>query len=148
MFAQLLIGTFMIGATVVLHALALDAIIRLTPAAETAVRRMKPARRHWKAVLLAFVVLCVYGAHVAEIWLWATLYYYAGAVSGFEDALYYSTTSFTTVGFGDFVLGKEWRLLGSIEAANGFMLFGWSTAFVFEVMSQLYRREGENIKTK
>jgi hypothetical protein len=38
-----------------------------------------------------------------------------------------------------------WRLLGAIEGANGFMLFGWSTAFTFEVLSHLYRKEGRDI---
>ena len=69
----------------------------------------------------------------------------AGEFDTLEAALYFSTSAFTTLGMGDVVLSDEWRLMGSIEAANGFLLFGWSTAFIFEVMSQLYRKEAEVI---
>ena len=55
----------------------------------------------------------------------------------FEAALYFSTTSFTTIGYGDVVLDKQWRLVSAIEGANGLLLFGWSTAFLFSVISRM-----------
>ena len=54
-----------------------------------------------------------------------------------KSALYFSTTSFTTIGYGDVVLDRQWRLLGAIEGANGLLLFGWSTAFLFSVTGRL-----------
>lgn len=51
------------------------------------------------------------------------------ALPDFESALYFSATSFTTLGYGDVVLDPKWRLFGAIERANGLLLFGWSTAF-------------------
>lgn len=146
MFIQLLIGTFMIGGTVVLHALALDIIIKNIRNIESTALRVE--HRAWKPFSLAAIVLAVFMAHVVEIWIWAALYFFVSAVPDFETALYFSTTAFTTVGFGNVMPAHDWQLLGAIEGANGFMLFGWSTAFTFEVLSQLYRKEGETIRDK
>lgn len=144
MFTQLLIGTVIIGATVALHALALDLIIRNIRKVEKIVLSIRHTA--WKPVVLAAVVLSVFMAHVVEIWTWAAVYFSLAALPTFESALYFSTTAFTTLGFGDLMPTQEWRLLGAIEGANGFMLFGWSTAFTFEVLSQLYRKEGGTIE--
>jgi hypothetical protein len=141
MFLQLLIGTFMIGTTVIMHALALDFIIRNTRSIETTI--MHARYRRWKPFVIATIVLAIFFAHVVEIWVWAAVYFALSAFPHFETALYFSTTAFTTVGFGDMMPTQNWRLLGAVEGANGFMLFGWSTAFTFEILSQLYRREGE-----
>lgn len=147
MFIQLLIGTFMIGATVILHALALDFFIRHAAVVENIISR-RLRHRSWKPFMVATVVLALFITHVIEMWMWAILYFSLSAFPDLESALYFSTTAFTTVGFGDIVPVHQWRLLGAIEGANGFMLFGWSTAFTFEVMSQLYRKEGESIRHK
>lgn len=146
MFVLLLIGTVMIAATTVLHGVAVDFIIRKTPLLERFIMHKSGLKIFRKSVVATVVVLSIFAAHVCEIWLWAFLYFMAGAFTDFETCLYFSTTAFTTVGFGDMVPPESWRLLGSIEAANGFMLFGWSTAFIFEVMAQLYRKESEAIK--
>jgi hypothetical protein len=52
------------------------------------------------------------------------------AITPFQDALYFSTVSFSTVGYGDIIVGAQWRLLASLEAINGFLLIGWSTAYL------------------
>mgnify|MGYP006290891881 CR=1 FL=1 len=62
------------------------------------------------------------------------------AGSHLETALHFSTVSFTTVGHGDVTASPDWRLLGSFEAAAGMLLFGVSTAFLFEVMLSVWRR--------
>ncbi len=66
-----------------------------------------------------------------------SLYRITEAVPDLETALYFSTASFTTIGYGDVVLGPQWRLVSAIEGANGLMLFGWSTAFLTTTTSQL-----------
>jgi hypothetical protein len=58
-------------------------------------------------------------------------------VKGFETAFYVSAENYTSLGYGDFVLSPEWRLLGPLEAINGLLLFGLSTAVLFAVMSRL-----------
>jgi hypothetical protein len=83
------------------------------------------------------VVLGLVAIHSVEIWLYAAAFWAIGAVGDFETALYFSTVTFTTLGYGDIVLEGNWRLFGAIEAGNGLILFGWSTAFLLSVTSRL-----------
>ena len=90
---------------------------------------------------MVIAVWLVFVAHIVEIWIWAGFYLSLDEFNSFSDALYFSTSTFTTVGYGDIVLSEKWRLISSFQAANGFILFGWSTAFIFEIMSKLYKDE-------
>lgn len=139
LFLQIAIGAILICLRVAMHAVATDRTMgwveRLGPFFFRKFRRM------WKIPILMMTVLCLFASIVVAIWVWAILFYFAGAFASFEESLYFSTTSLTTLGYGDLVLGKDWRLLGSIEAANGMLLFGWSTAFIFEVVSKLYQED-------
>jgi voltage-gated potassium channel Kch len=77
---------------------------------------------------------------VLDICVWATFYYVAGALPSFDDATYFSTVTFTTVGYGDIVLAKEWRQVATFEAVNGWIIFGWATALIMAVIQRLYFR--------
>jgi hypothetical protein len=90
-----------------------------------------------QGALVLFVVFGIFAIHTVEIWLYAVFYVIVGALSDFEAALYFSTVSFASVGYGDIVLTREWRLVSAIEAANGVILFAWSTAFLLSVMARL-----------
>jgi len=83
------------------------------------------------------VVLGLVAVHTVEVWLYAVGYLAVGALHDLESALYFSTTSFTTLGYGDIVLDRHWRLFGAIEGANGLLLFGWSTAFMLSIIHRL-----------
>jgi hypothetical protein len=134
MLANLILATVMVAVTAVLHyggLIALLALLRNRPK-RTANR---PLVLQGSAVL--FVVLTLMVLHAVEIWLYAGLYVGAGAIPDLETALYFSTASFTTIGYGDIVLGPDWRLISAIEGANGLLLFGWSTAFLTATTSQL-----------
>mgnify|MGYP001147455140 FL=1 len=76
------------------------------------------------------VVIGVFAVLTAEVWHWAAAYSLIGVVDDFETALYFSTTTFSTVGFGDVVPHQEWRMLAALEGINGFLLIGWSTAYL------------------
>lgn len=138
---QLIIGCFMISLTVIIHAIALDKLVNLLEKFGPYTYRI--FTQSWKMPLMVITVLGVFLAHILQIWLWAILFMTLepNILPDLESALYFSTSSFTTVGFGDVYLDKEWRLLSSFEAANGFILFGWSTAFIFEIISKLYKDE-------
>ena len=79
---------------------------------------------------MLLTVLALLLAHTVEVWTWAIAYYVLGAVGAFEDALYFSIVTFSTLGYGDIILAPEWRLFGSLEGINGFLLIGWSTAYL------------------
>ena len=135
---QLLIGCFMIAVTVVIHAVALDKLVRFLESAGSASWR---ARHHiYKVPLMIIIVLSVFLAHIIQIAIWGMLFYYLepDILFDLETAMYFSASAFTTVGFGDVYLDQDWRLLSSFESVNGFILFGWSAAFIFETISRLY----------
>ena len=84
------------------------------------------------AVLWSFLSIC------AQCWVWAMVLFLLGALPDFETTLYFITVTFTTLGYGDVVLDREWRLLGSFAAANGPIIIGWTTAVVFLVVQGVY----------
>jgi voltage-gated potassium channel Kch len=84
-----------------------------------------------RAVLrVDLVILLTTTAAIAEATIWAAGFLLTGALSGFEEALYFSLITYSTLGYGDIVLPDQWRLLSSIEAANGIIMFGWSTSLL------------------
>lgn len=135
----LLIGAAIICLTVVIHALMLDRIIAIVTRVDLLFLRRYFKR--WRVPVLVIVVLAVFVSHIIQIWLWALFYLFIQALPDLESALYFSTTTFSTAGYGDIVLNSPWRLISSFQAASGFLLFGWSAAFIFEVMSKLYERD-------
>jgi voltage-gated potassium channel len=64
----------------------------------------------------------IFAIHTAEIWLYALLYVLLGALGSFEVALYFSTITYSSVGYGDVRLGHEWRILGAIKGATGILM--------------------------
>jgi len=107
-----------------------------------------PTRSLLRSTLkLSVFVMWLFLATVIEVWAWAMLYLVLGAIHSIEKAVYFSTVTFTTLGFGDIILEEQWRLLSSFEAANGLLMFGWSTALVFAGVQWVYasRQHGRSI---
>lgn len=146
MITEFLIGGVLIALTVIFQAICFDVIMRYGQQISTWFAAN--VKFSWKAFFITGVVLAVMTVGVVQMWMWALLYYSLTVIKDLETAVYFSVSSFTTVGFGDVVLPHGWRLLSSIEAANGFVLFGWSAAFIFEIVSNLYRREAQGIQNK
>ncbi|BCW88999.1 hypothetical protein sos41_21540 [Alphaproteobacteria bacterium SO-S41] len=90
-----------------------------------------------QGLVIVVIVLGLFFIHSVEIWAYALVYHAIGAMPDFEAALYFSTVTFTTVGYGDVTLGTDWRMFGAIEAAAGMLLFGWSAAFLIAAMGNL-----------
>jgi hypothetical protein len=135
MISNFALATFMVGLTVTIHFIGGLALMWLLHRSGHRFRAHESWRGQGAAILV--VVLGLVGIHTAEIWAYAVVYLTIGALPDFESALYFSTTSFTTLGYGDVVLDHRWRLFGAIEGANGLLLFGWSTAFLFSVTSRM-----------
>lgn len=92
---------------------------------------------------IIFIVVLLFLLHAAEIWLYALVYLWLGQFGDMESALYFSTSTFTTVGFGDVYLDRPWRMLSAAESANGFLLIGWSTAFLVSVSAKVRAFQAE-----
>ncbi len=131
-FWQLLIGSGVIALIVGIHAEMLNLLsANLSRIIELARRRL---HRFANTGVIIVAMLFILLTHTIEVWIWAMVLLMTGAVQGLEPALYFALVAFTTVGFGDITLTPEWRLLSALIAANGFLLFGWSTAYMVELV--------------
>jgi voltage-gated potassium channel Kch len=128
MVLNLTLGTLCIAATVIFHTVGLMA---LTTIVNRLVRRFHlHVHVIGKTMSMVATVLGIFVLHTVEIWFWAAIYFADKQFGNFPDALYFSTVTFSTLGYGDIILTPEWRLLGALEAINGFILLGWSTAYL------------------
>lgn len=135
LFENLLIAAVMVGTTVIFHFVGLAALIAVL--STNMPRRMQAGTGLQKGLTILFTVFGLVVMHTAEIWAYACLYLVLGEFHDLETALYFSTTSFSTLGYGDVTLGHAYRLVGAIEGANGFLLIGWSTAFLVSVTNRM-----------
>ncbi len=85
---------------------------------------------------MLFTLLAL-AAHLAEIALWAMSFVLCGEFSNFAAALFYSGNTYTTLGDNTTALSPRWRMLGPIEAADGMLMFGVSTAIIFAVIHRM-----------
>ena len=138
---QLGIATLMVAGTVLVHLIGLAILLALLRRHRRSGRRLVTALGNAAAIIAAAFGL--FALHTVEIWAWAILYRLIGALPDFEQALYFSTSTYVTIGYGDIVLDPSSRILGAIEGANGIILLGWSTAFFFAVVDRLRLLERE-----
>ena len=128
---QALVGGFAAICNIAIHALVMTAVIR---AAQTAsgLRVTRPSI-HVAGVMIA-VVSVLMAAHTIEVLVWSLAYGIVGAVPEGSGLVYFAFVNYTTLGYGDITPVADWQLLGPITAMNGILLFGWSTAVIFEVL--------------
>ena len=98
---------------------------------------MREPHRPKLVLLIAFVSLWVLGVITAGVWVWALALVGLGAFGTLEAAVHFSLAAFTTLGLGDIVPAREWRLLAGMEAANGLLNFGLLTALLIEALRQI-----------
>ncbi|ESQ17249.1 MAG: two pore domain potassium channel family protein [Thiohalocapsa sp. PB-PSB1] len=97
-----------------------------------------------KAARVSGLTAWMFLAIVVEATAWASLYLYNPMITSLpnlETAFYFSMVTFTTLGYGDVVLTGNWRTLASIQAANGVIVFGWTTALIFVYIQQIYTKD-------
>lgn len=135
MWSNLAMGFLMMFVTTLVHAGFMVLTLRRLAAHEQ--DRHRAATLHGLG-MVGFAVLVLFAASLVEVSIYAAVYVALGAISGMEPALYFSTVTFTTLGYGDVVLDPRWRLLASFEAVNGIIMFGWTTAIVVAAVQRVY----------
>jgi voltage-gated potassium channel len=89
---------------------------------------------------LTWVVGTLVVLHIFEIAVYALFYYWEGIMPNMETAGYFSITTYTTVGYGDVVLPKEWRTFGASEALVGILMTAWSTGLLIAVVNAVHSK--------
>jgi hypothetical protein len=121
--------------TILVHALAVMATVKVVRHER---RLGRTGSNFWIDFgIVAVTVSCALAAHLVEIALWALLFMMCGEFSAFGNAFDHSAVNYTTLGYGNVVMSPLWRLLGPLEAANGMLMFGVSTAMIFTVIQRL-----------
>jgi voltage-gated potassium channel Kch len=135
MLLQILIGATMMILTTIIHAGGMAVGLRWLMV--TYAKRMGKASLLTRSLVVGVLVLIMFLTTLFEASAWATTYFMLGVIADFEKALYFSTVTYTTLGYGDVVLEEQWRLLSSFEAANGIIMFGWTTALIIVGIRQV-----------
>ena len=135
LFVNLAVATVMVALTFAIHFVGLVGLTAL-------LRQRGVHPRHHASTLgqgaaILGVVFGLFALHSLEIWMYAFAYLVVGELHQMETAVYFSTSTFTTVGFGDVILSHKWRMLGVAESMNGFLLISWSTAFLVSLTARV-----------
>ena len=96
-------------------------------------------------VVLSLTAVFLMLLHYVEIVLWAFVYLNIpelDKIVHWEEAIYFSTVTYTTLGYGDITLPPVWRLMSGFEAMNGILLFGWTTAMFYAVVQKIAAKIG------
>jgi hypothetical protein len=139
----LAVGASAVASTILIRALAVMATVNF-------VRRERRLGRagvcFWIDLsIVALVISLALVAHLIEIACWAVLFIVCGEFPEFASAYYHSAVNYTTLGYGDVIMTPSWRMLGPLEAANGMLMFGVSTAIIFAVIQGLVRTRFANL---
>jgi voltage-gated potassium channel Kch len=141
MFNIVLVGIIVVACNVVVQALSTIYFMKI----------FIPQYKRWRRkndlfssfVMLVFLIMFFTLLHGGQCTLWAVVYYlnpHISSLSSFSESIYFSLITFTTIGYGDVVIDSEWRILAGLEAINGIMLVGWSTAMVFAFLQVIYKQ--------
>jgi len=137
MLRQFVVGGVASVCNIGVHALVTMTVIYV---AQRIGQSYKQTRPSILVVMMAATVSVLMAAHVVEVVVWAATYLLVSGAPPGVDLVYFAYVNYTTLGYGDVVPVKEWQLLGPMTAMNGVLLFGWSTAVIFEVLRKtLYR---------
>lgn len=131
--------------TVMLHVVVLGLINTRVVAALHSIRDHRDFMLHF-VVVMGITTLLATLLHALEAGIWATAYHQLGALSDSKAAMLYSLSAITTYGHAELYLAPHWRLMGALEALNGLLLFGLTTAFLYAHVQRVWPIEGRQAR--
>jgi hypothetical protein len=141
MLQNLAAGSLLVTLSVLIHTAGLILISAVMPS----LARRLGFHNHdiGRTLVMTGMVLGILGILTVEVWSWALAYAALKATVSFSDALYLSTAMFSTIGYGGVLFSPAWRLMTALEGIDGFLLIGWSTAFLVRASTRHgpFRRE-------
>src|SRR3954469_10189221 len=134
MLAVMFIAAVLVAITVAIHAAGLGVVL-----SHLAKSHARPPTRAWPiTLLLVRLTWLLILIHAAEISVWAVFYRWERCLPDFEAAFYFSGVTYTTIGYGDLVLPKPWRMLGPVEGVAGILMCGLSAGLFFATVNRIY----------
>jgi hypothetical protein len=142
MLRQLLVGSAVSVCNIAIHGLVMATVVEVSSRIASAKHTVRQSVQLTivmiaTASIAAVPVLMV--AHFSEVLVWSLAYMIVKAAPAGADPVYFAFVNYTTLGYGDVTPVERWRLLGPLTAMNGMLLFGWSTAVIFEVLRRTAR---------
>ena len=139
MLSEIFIAFILVAVTVSVQAVGLAALLKaLVKSYAQLPTRFWPVT--WLLIRVTWALIFI---HVTEIAVWALFFWWHKCLPDVESSFYFSGVTYATIGYGDLVLPKEWRLFGPVEGLTGILMCGLSTAFFFAVMSKMLRARSE-----
>jgi hypothetical protein len=135
MIIKILIAWCLVATTVAIHSAGLAYIF------SQILRSPQKSETHFGQItwLLIRIAWCLIVVHMCEIAVWGLFYWWENCLPDAESSFYFAGVTYTTVGYGDIVLPKEWRLFGPVEGLTGILMCGLSTGFFFFIFSKRIR---------
>ena len=134
MIGQFVFASCLVAITVMIHAAGLGIVL-----SHVLHYRVHPDTRFvpvtWLLIRIAWWLILI---HIVEIAVWALFFWWEGCLPDVESSFYFSGVTYATLGYGDLLLPKEWRMLGPLEALTGTLMCGLSIAFFFAVLSRKF----------
>jgi len=140
MLRQFLVGGGVSLVNITIHALVMTLVVSVAQTAS--IRKIQHPSLFLIAVMIPTVSILM-ATHALEVIVWSLTYSIVDAAPADANLVYFAFVNYTTLGYGDVLPVERWRLLGPMTAMNGVLLFGWSTAVIFEVLRRalaLHRR--------
>ena len=132
MLIKLLFACLLVVATVSIHALGFSVLLRAMIRSHALDQAGFRPVTNIVIALTCWLILI----HLAEIAVWGLFFFWRGCLPDAESAFYFSAVTYTTVGYGDLVLPRTWRMLAPIEALTGILMCGLSTGLFFALISR------------
>ena len=139
-------GGGMLLLIVLIHAAAMR---MLTDRFETSMQASGPRGSTWRPdLLMGVVVLLMLLLHLVEIWVWSAALVYSGLVDNWRAAGFFAANTYTTVGYGNFVLPDGWHMLAPIIAMSGLFTFGWTGSVLVEVVRRCQEAKAAALRSR
>jgi hypothetical protein len=141
MLRQFLVAAAASVCNITIHALVMTAVVGVARKVKTQ-HALSPSM--FLIAIMVATVSVLMTAHASEVLVWAITYRIVDAVPAGDGVVYFAFVNYTTLGYGDIIAVKAWQLLGPAAAMNGVLLFGWSTAVIFEVLRRAMALDSES----
>jgi hypothetical protein len=137
MLRQFLVGGGVSLINIAIHSMIMATVVGL---AQLAGAKIRTHPSLFLAAVMIPVVAVLMATHTVEVMVWALAYAIVGAAPDNVQLVYFAFVNYATLGYGDIVPVDRWKLIGPLTAMNGALLFGWSTAVIFEVLRKTIER--------